>query len=148
MERTVYADVTRDDVDVAAFVAAHPHTINLRALPVKMWVARQGGAIVAVLMLSTVPYVCLDLILADPASRPFFRIINLWFMAEDWLKSRRVPIICIAIHNSLAHYQSLVRRFGFEKVGVEPNGLDEPVETVFAKRLLDRDEAELQIGRA
>lgn len=134
MVRTRYAEVGGEDHDVAAFVAAHPLSINLRALPVKMWVAREGTTIVAVLMLNTHPYICLDLVLADPTARPFMRILRLWIMAEDWLKQQGVPIVCVTIHNSLMHYQSIIRRLGFEQVGVEPNGLDPPVETIFAKR--------------
>lgn len=137
MDSTAYAEVLGTDTDVAAFVAAHPYDLNLYRLPVKMWVARQGGShnIVAVLMLKVDPYVSVDLIVAEPKTRPFMRIVKLWRMAEAWLKERNVPICCVSIHNSQVHFQSLVRRLGFEKIGDEENIYGQPVETIFAKSL-------------
>lgn len=132
---TTYTEVIAADRDVAAFIASHLDSVNILKLPLKMWVARQDNAIVAVMMLKVDPYPSLDLILANPKSRPFMRVLRLWQMAEKWLREHGVPIICASIHNSLQHYQSLVRRFGFEQIGEEVDTAGNAVETVYARRL-------------
>jgi hypothetical protein len=132
---TTYTEATVDDRDVAAFLAAHPYDLNLFELPCKLWVARDGATIVAVLMLKTTPYVALDLIRNEAISRPFMRVWKLWKVAEAWLRANKVPIICASIPDHLTHYQSLVARAGFEIIGVHPNSEGIPVETIFAKAL-------------
>lgn len=133
MDTTTYSDVTAMDTDVAAFIVEHRYAINLLAMPLKMWVARQGGRVVGVLLLNPTPYLALDLVLADRTQRPFMRIIKLWRLAERWLVANNVPIVCVSIHDQQAHFQSLVRRLGFVEVGEEPNLYGERVETIFAK---------------
>jgi hypothetical protein len=138
---TEYSEVTPMDRDVAAFVAARPWALNLWKLPVKMWVARENNEetkcneIVAVLMLNTHPYLALDLVAANPAARPFMRIMRLWLMAEDWLKMIGAPIVCVTINDTNAHYQSIIRRLGFEKSGIETDKNGNQVETIFTKQL-------------
>jgi hypothetical protein len=133
--RTVYAEVTPTDTDVAVFLCDHLADINVWNLPVKMWVARQDGAIVALMMLHSRPAVYLDLILAHPEQRPFMRILRLWQMAQRWLDALGVPLVCVTIRNELVHYQSLVRRVGFEPVGVQCDANGTEVETIYGRRL-------------
>jgi len=135
MTRTDYAEVTDTDTDVATFITQHLDSVNLYHLPIKMWVARHDGTIIALLMLKTDPYVSIDLIVADPDSRPFMRILRLWQIAEVWLIEHNVPIVATSIHNSRAHFQDLVKRAGFEVVGSEADNDGKIVETIFAKAL-------------
>jgi len=136
MGLTKYTEVTPDDSDVFAFLCLHVGSINLLHLPIKMWVARQDDKIIALLMLKTVPYTSLDLIVADPTARPFMRIIKLWRIAEAWLKSHNVPIICISIRDDSAHFQSLIRRLGFTVIAAYGKQDDCADETIFAKRFI------------
>jgi hypothetical protein len=146
---TEYAEVTGEDRDVAAFVAAHSQDINLFRLPVKMWVAREDDdetackEIVAVLMLSTYPYLCLDLIVRKPETRPFMRIMRLWLMAEDWLKFIGAPAVAVSILDTNPYYQCIIRRLGFEPSGVEYDANGNAVETVFVKQLRSQPLAEM-----
>jgi hypothetical protein len=138
---TEYSEVTPKDRDVAAFVAARPWELNLWKLPAKLWVARENNEethcneIIAVLMLNTHPYLAIDLIVADKVKRPFMRIMRLYLMAEDWLKMIGAKIVCIAIRDTDVHFQSLIKRLGYEKAGVESDNDGNQIETVFAKRL-------------
>lgn len=131
---TTYCEVGNDDMDAAAFIAAHPYELNLFNLPVKAWVAREDGNIVAVLMLRKPAH--LDAIVADPDARPFMRLLKLYRIAEAWLKAAGVPIICVEINDTRRHFQSLMKRIGFEKIGANDNVFGVPVETVFAKTLI------------
>jgi hypothetical protein len=146
---TEYSEVTPKDRDVAAFVAARPWELNLWKLPAKMWVARENNEntkcneIIAVLMLNTHPYLAIDLIVANKPARPFMRIMRLYLMAEDWLKMINAPIVCIAIRDTDAHFQSIVRRLGFVKEGIEVDKNGNQIETVFAKRLRYTEQAPL-----
>ncbi len=133
---TVYSEVSADDRDVAAFVVQHLQLLDLTHLPVKMWVARLGSRIEAVLMLTTHPFPSLDMVVANKKARPFMRIMRLWLLAEEWLNSVGVPIIAISINNTDSHFQSLARRFGFEKIGtVTDNKTGYETETLFGKKL-------------
>jgi hypothetical protein len=134
---STYSEVTASDRDVALFLAASPHAVNFYALPVKAWVARENGRMVAILMLKTQPYLSLDLVRVDEASRPFMRILKLYRMAEAWLKERKVPIVAVAIRDDSRHFQSLVRRFGFVPIGASQDDDGNQVETIFGKVLRD-----------
>ena len=147
MQGSTYSEVSAEDRDVAAFMVAHLNDMSIWRLPVCMWVARDGeGNIVAVLALNCVTYPTLDLTLADPSARPFMRILKLWHMAEAWLQARGVPLIACSIRDSQAHFQSLVRRYGFVKIGVEKDHDGNQVETIFGKQLITDAAAPLQEG--
>ncbi len=135
MQGTVYSAVSGADVDVAAFMAARVNDMNVWKLPLQMWVARDASGIVAVLALNCIDFPTLDLTLADPTTRPFMRILKLWHLAEAWLVERGVPLIACSIRDSQAHFQSLVRRYGFVKIGVEYDDDGNQVETILGKQL-------------
>lgn len=116
---TTYAEVTAEDHDVAAFLAAQIHVLNIWRLPRAAWVARQDGAIIAVLVLTNVDYPAIHLFKRDPDERPFMRIVKLWRLAKAWLIEHRIPIVVAPIHPHLHHFGSLLRRLGFTKAGVE-----------------------------
>ena len=131
---TTYTDVTADDQETLAFLCAHAiGNVNLYHLPVKMWVAKDETGIVALLMLKTVPYLSLDLIVAHPETRPFMRILRLWQTAEKWLKAQNVPMVATSVFNTLQHYQSLLRRMGWVKIGEELDDNGTAVETIYGK---------------
>ena len=133
---TTYTEVGPDDRETLAFLCEHAiGNVNLYHLPVKMWVAKDSTGIVALLMLNTIPYLSLDLITAHPETRPFMRIIKLWRMAESWLKAQNAPMVAVSIHNTLQHYQMLLRRLGFVKIGEESDKDGNVVETIYGKTL-------------
>ena len=132
---TTYHEVTADDRDVAAFIASRPLSINLLALPAKMWVARYGPRIVAVMMLNTAPYLSIDVEQADRSTRSFVRLYKLYQMVEAWLRIHEIPAVCITITNTDAHFQSIIRRLGYVKAGVEVDDNGNEIETVFMKTL-------------
>jgi hypothetical protein len=105
-----------------------------------MWVAKDETGIVALLMLKTVPYLSLDMIVAHPDSRPFMRIIKLWRMAEAWLKAQKVPMVAVSVFNTLQHYQSILRRMGFEKIGEEADDDGNAIETIYGKTFIEATE--------
>lgn len=132
---TTYTAVTANEADVAAFLAYHLDTINIWSLPAKLWAARQDGMLVAVLMLKTRPYLSLDLVVANPATRPFMRIMKLYLLAETWLRANNVPMVSVSILNTNAHFQSLARRLGYQKIGEESDANGNVVETIYGKPL-------------
>lgn len=133
---TSYEEVQPTDRAVAQFIAARaPQIFNVYHPPIQYWVARRDGEIVALLALSVEPYLSLDLVRADPRSRPFMVILKLWKLAEAWLRARNVPAIAVTILDTSLHFQDLVKRMGFEPCGVETNTAGEPVETIFIKQL-------------
>lgn len=132
MEPTTYSEAAGER-DVAAFLAARADQLNLWKLPIKVWVARQGGAIVAALTLNAGDYLSVTLISADPAQRAFMRFARLWKLASTWLAANAVPIVCAPVRNTDRHFQSILRRLGFTKVGVEKSDAGEEVETIYAK---------------
>src|SRR5262245_40638540 len=89
---TTYSELAATDTDVAAFLAARAD--RWLPFPTQMWVAREDGRIVALLMLSTFQYVALHLVCAPTAKRPFMRIYKLLRLAEGWLAANRIPIVC------------------------------------------------------
>jgi hypothetical protein len=128
---TTYAEVGPEDHDVAVFLVQHLQFINIWRLPLKAWVAREDGRIVAVMTFDNITYPAIHVIVADPDSRPFMRIAKLWLMAYQWFKDIQVPLICAPVFNHLHHFQSLVRRLGFRKIGVETNDAGVEVETIY-----------------
>ena len=52
-------------------------------------------------------------------------------MAFEWFKSIGMPMVCAPVFNHLHHFQSLLRRLGFRKIGIEhtPDGI--PTETIY-----------------
>lgn len=130
---TTYHEVTADDRDVAAFIASRPLSINLLSLPAKMWVARYGPRIVAVMMLNTTPYLSIDVEQADRSTRSFVRLYKLYRLVETWLRIHEIPAVCITVTNTDAHFQSIVRRLGYVKAGVEVDDNGNEIETVFMK---------------
>lgn len=132
MEPTTYTEAAGER-DVAAFLAARANQLNLWKLPLKVWVARQGDEIVAALTLNSLDYLSISLIVGDPTQRPFMRIVKLWRMADRWLREHGVPVVCAPVRNTDPHFQSLLRRLGFVKVGVETDADGNEVETIYAK---------------
>jgi hypothetical protein len=135
MPKTEYFEARAADTDVAIFVASHVDQINIWALPHKIWAAREDGKIVALLTLSTFPYVAIDLIVGDPSTRPFMRILRLWRVAEQWLSEHKVPVVCAPIKEHMLHFQSLVRRLGFIPGGEEIDEDGTVLETIFMKKI-------------
>lgn len=132
---STYTEVSADDRDVALFITQHLDSVNLYKLPVKMWAAREGDTIIAVMMLKTDPYPSLDLIVANPKSRPFMRIFKLLRVAEAWLRAQHVPMIALSIKTTRVHFQSLVRRLGYKEIGTELDEHGTVVETIFGRAL-------------
>jgi hypothetical protein len=139
MPKTEYFEVRPQDTDVGAFLASHVNQINIWALPSKIWAAREDGKIVALLTLTTFPYVAIDLIIGDPASRPFMRILRLWRVAEQWLSEQRVPAVCAPIKEYMLHFQTLVKRLGFVPGGEELDEDGNVIETIFIKKITPSD---------
>ena len=129
---TTYGEVGAADRDVAAFLASQLHVLNIWSLPKMAWVARDEGAIVAVLVLTNVDYPTLHLFLANPATRPFMRIMKLWAMAKAWLRSHDIPAVCAPVYAHLRHYQSLLRRAGWRRCGEESDANGNVLEVLYA----------------
>ena len=111
---TAYSEVTSADRDVVAFIAAHLYGPTLVRLGIKRaWVAREGGVIVGVLVLRTVPFTALNYLPADPDARTFMRLFKLYRMATKWLVENGVKAVAAEVHDSLPHFQLLLRRLGF-----------------------------------
>lgn len=129
---TSYAEVTAADRDVAAFLATQLHVLNIWRLPRAAWVARQDGAIVAVLVLTNVDYPAIHLLLPPGSARPFMRIVKLWRLAKAWLASHNVPVVAAPVYVQLRHFQSLLRRLGFVKAGEESDENGTVLEVIYA----------------
>lgn len=128
---TTYNEVTGADTDVAVFLAHRLDIINIWRLPLKAWVARQDGEIVAVLAFTNVDYPAIHFMVANPATRPFMRLIKLWLMAYEWCKSIKLPLVCAPVYNHLRHFQSIIRRLGFRKIGEERDANNQVVEVIY-----------------
>lgn len=128
---TTYDEVTAAMPDVAVFLAKNIHAINIWRLPLKAWVARQDGEIVAVLTFTNVVYPALHFILAEPKSRPFMRLLKLWLMAREWFLANSFPMIAAPVFNYLHHYRHMMERFGFTKIGEESDMDGNIVETIY-----------------
>jgi len=139
---TTYTEVGPDDRDVALFLVNHLQRINIWRLPLKAWVARQDGEIVVVLTFENVTYPAIHIITNDKFPRPFMRVIKLWRIAEAWFRAAGMPMVAAPVFNHLYHFQSLLRRFGFTKIGEEYED-GHPVETVYGynfKETLNADQ--------
>lgn len=128
---TTYTEVG-EERDVAAFLARQLHVLNIWSLPKTAWVARQDGEIVAVLALTCVEYPALHFFIAKPGDRPFMRLLKLWRLAQTWLRAHRVPVICAPVFAHLRHYQSLLRRAGWERWGEVSDADGNVVEVIYA----------------
>lgn len=115
---TTYAEVGPDDRDVALFLVYHLNRINIWRLPLKAWVARRNGEILAVLTFDNITYPAIHIIL-QPRTRPIVAILKLWYLARDWFTAIGMPMVCAPVFTYLHHFQSLLRRVGFVKVGEE-----------------------------
>jgi hypothetical protein len=128
---TTYSEVTADDKDVAIYLATRIDVVNIWRLPLKAWVARQDGKIVAVMIFDNVTYPAIHILVPDPNSRPFMRIVKLWLIAYKYFKSIKMPIICAPVPTHLHHFKSLVRRLGFREVGEERDDNNVVVEIIY-----------------
>lgn len=131
---TEYAEVGSDR-DVAVFLAQQLHVINIWKLPLAAWVAREDGKIVAILALTNVDYPAIHLFKASPNARVFMRIFKLWEMAKGWMIARNFPVVAAPVAPHLYHFQSILRKLGFEKVGVEKDTVGNVVEVIYMHRL-------------
>lgn len=129
---TSYSEVGAEDRDVAIFLATQLQTINVWRLPLKTWVARQEGKIIAALVLTCVDYPAVHLLIADPTSRPFMRAAKLWKLAALWMRSIDMPMVCAPIFATLHHFQSLARKLGFVHIGDSFDDNGNPIETIYA----------------
>lgn len=132
---TTYAEVTADDRDVAVYLAAQLHVLNIWRLPRAAWVARDNDEIIAVLVLTNVDYPALHLFLPHPETRPFIRILRLWELAKTWLRAHAIPVVAAPVFAHLRHFQSLLRRVGFRLVGQETDAAGNVIEVVYAYTL-------------
>lgn len=129
---TTYSEVGPDDTEVAAFLASQLHILNIWRLPLKAFVAKQDGKPIAVMAITCVQYPAIHLLVVDPATRPFMRITKLWYLARDWMRSINMPMICAPVFAHLHHFQFLVRKLGFEKIGEEMDENGNTVENIYA----------------
>lgn len=131
---TTYSEVGAEK-DVAVFLARQLHVLNIWSLPKMAWVAREDGAIVAVLVLTCVEFPTLHLFLAEPAARPFMRIMKLWGLAKTWLRAHDIPAVCAPVYTHLRHYQSLLRRAGWYRCGEESDENGNVLEVIYAYKV-------------
>jgi hypothetical protein len=129
---TTYTEVGPDDHDVALFLVHHLNRINIWRLPLKAWVARQDDEIVAVLTFENVTYPAIHFILNEKFPRPFVRVMKLWLMAYGWFEEIGIPLVCAPVFDHLRHFQALIRKLGFRRVGVETTTTGAVVETIYA----------------
>lgn len=129
---TTYAEVTEADRDVALFLVNNINRINIWRLPLKAWVARRDEKITAVLTFDNITYPSIHVIVAPDAGRPFVALLKLWYMALEWFASIDMPMICAPVFIHLHHFQSLLRRLGFVKVGEERDDDNRVTEIIYA----------------